>query len=409
MHHPEPAYVRRTADPRVWRRPRWLLILIGMLAAASAFGQDVIWIGRPSARDYLALNVQRAVEGYAELRQQMAQFEAQVGEARRAYFTAAPTDRAAAGDKFGELLFQKDLMIAWPRISAGGDQAQRLASLMTLGNNGRPLDGGIPPSARKAFNNWTSAVGFGVGAGLGMTPDPIKAAAALASGGSLKEYEAYRRLRDQAEYDDWEAQHSGAARKLIEPGSAIPARLFFGETPMMRGFDHRIAKPENYVLRCMYTGRKEETSLFYFWQGQPPQDIAILLAMNPSGLARLKDHAVNQCPPDDKQARAIEASPIKAIITPEIARDARAQRNSIPLNPIEAQAIQDRNAAARQKLDARKAREDERNAKLQACREALQTEVLAARQDRDRIATDAARAKYRDCSRNASKQASDRP
>ncbi|MBO1013994.1 hypothetical protein IPU70_10580 [Achromobacter sp. SD115] len=404
MHHPGPAYVRSGPDPRAWRQSRWLLILIGMLAAASAFAQDVIWIGRPSARDYLALNVQRAVEGYAALRQQMARFEAQVEEARRAYFAASAADRAAAGDIFGELLFQKDLMIAWPRIAAGsGDQAQRFASLMTLGNNGRPLDGGIPPSARKAFNSWVSAVGFGVGSGLGITPDPVKAAAALASSASLKEYEAYRRLRDQAEYDDWEAQRTGAARKLIEPGTAIPARLFFGETPMMRGFDYRVAKPENQILRCMYAGRKEETSLFYFWQGRPPQDIAILLAMNPGGLARLKDHGVDQCPPDDKQARAIESSPAKAIITPEMARDARAQRNSIPLDPIEAQAIQDRNAAARQKMEARKAREDERNAKVLACRETLQAEVLAARQDRDRIANDAARAKYRDCSRNASK------
>ena len=101
----------------VWCNRSFITAIAIALVAASAYAEEVIWIGRPTTGDYMAQSMNRAIEQFAELRQEMTKFEADIEQARRAYFAASASDRSASGEKFGELLFQKDLLIAclkWP-------------------------------------------------------------------------------------------------------------------------------------------------------------------------------------------------------------------------------------------------------------------------------------------------------
>ncbi|WP_286561546.1 hypothetical protein [Variovorax brevis] len=380
----------------MWRSRSWTLVLAGALSASSALA-DVIWIGQPTLRDYMAYNVQKAIEGFVQMREQMAQFEAQVTEARRAYFAAPASNRGAAGDRFGQMLFEKDLMIAWPKVIGTDEQGQLLANFMALANNGRPPDGGIAPSARQAFNRWVSAIRFSTGGGFGSTPDPVKTAHALQSSDSMKEYEAYRRLRDQAEWDDFEAQRSGGARRLLGPGTTVSPRTYFGETPFAQNFDARIARLPNKILQCLYAGRQAEGSVFHFWQGQPPEDIAFLMAMNMSAFTALKDHALDACPPDSKQASAIASSPAKVVITPQMAKDARAQKNSMYVDPAQAEANRQRNEAARAKSADRKSLQEEKSAMFRTCADEMRANIVPAQQARDNNAIKAVHARYMQC------------
>lgn len=380
----------------MFNRRFWPLLVAGALSATSALA-DVIWIGQPTVRDYMAYNVQKAIEGYAQMREQMAQFEAQIADARRAYFAASGSARGPAGDKFGQMLFEKDLMIAWPKVMGNDDQAQLITSVMALANNGRPPDGGIPPSARRAFNQWVSAMRMSAGGGFGSTPDPVKAARALQSSDSLKEYEAYRRLRDQAEWDEVEAQRTGGARKLLSPGTTVSPRAYFGETPFAQNFDARVARLPNKILQCLYAGRQVDGSVFHFWKGQAPDEIAFLMAMNMSAFTGLKDHALDECPPDSRQASAIASSPAKVVITPQMAKDARAQKNSTYLDPAQAEANRQRNEAARSKSAERKALQDEKGAMFKACSDEMRANIVPAQQARDNNAIRAVHARYMEC------------
>ena len=391
----------RTASMRKnWRRRSWILALAGAFSATGAYA-DVIWIGRPTVRDYMAYNVQKAIEAYRQLQGQIAQFEAQIADARQAYFAAPASNRDAAGDKFGQLLFQKDLLIAWPKLLGDDASSRQVANLMILANNGRPPDGGIPPSAKQAFNQWVAAMRFNAGTGFGSFPDPVNAARALQSGGSMTEYEAYRRLRDQAEWDEVEAQRAGGARKLIDSGITIPARTYFGEVPFAQKFNARIAQLPNKILQCMYSGRQAQGAVFHFWKGQPPDDIAYLMAMHMSSFEGLLDHAVDECPPDSKQASAIASSPAKVVITPEMARNAKAEKNSRDISPAEAEAIRLRNEDARAKIAERQAQHDTQRAMLKACSDEWQPKLNAARQSRDPSAQKAAAVGSRECLDNA--------
>lgn len=391
----------RAASQRKHRRSRsWTLVLASVLSATSAVA-DVVWIGQPTVRDYMAYNARKAIEGYGELRDQMAQFEAQIAEARRAYFAAPASNRSAAGDKFGQLLFEKDLTIAWPKVIGNDDQARLVTSLMALANNGRPPDGGIPPSARQAFNSWVSAMRFKSGGGFGSMPDPVKASMALQSGDSLKEYEAYRRLRDQAEWDDFEAQRTGGARKLIGPGTTVSPRSYFGETPFAQNFDARVARLPNKILQCLYAGRQVDGSVFHFWKGQAPDDIAFLIAMNSSAFGALKDHALDECPPDSKQAIAIASSPTKVVITREMAKEASAQKNAMYLDPAQVEANRQRNEAARAKVAERKALQDEKGAMFKACSDEMRASIVPAQQARDNNAIRAIHERNMECMRIA--------
>lgn len=373
-----------------WQRWSWGIVLAAAFSTNSA-SADVIWIGRPTARDYMAYNAQKAIEGYVALREHMAQFESQVRDARQAYFAAPASERASAGDKFGEMLFQKDLLIAAPQIIGSDDQAKLMGSLIALANNARPPDGGIPPSARKAFNVWVSTVRLSAGGSL------ARAAAAMNSSSNLKEYEAYRRLRDQAEWDEFESRRTGAARKLLEPGVTISPSSYFGETPFMQGFDLRVAKLPNKILQCIYAGRQVQGSVFHYWQGKAPDEIAFLMAMNMSAFVGLQDHAVEQCPANSNEASAIASSPAKVVITREMAKEARDQQNKRPLDPAEAHAMRERNEAARQRGAERKAAQDEKAAMFRACYDAHKSEVFAAQAARDNTAIAAAHRRNLEC------------
>lgn len=396
MHKRRGVFTGGWSNLATWRKRSWILAFSAVLAATSTYGEDVIWIGQPTARDYMALNMRRALEQYSELRQQMAQFEAQIEEARRAYFAASPSDRAAAGDKFGEMLFQKDLLIAWPRVASDGDSAKLMAGIIALANDGRPPDGGIPPSAREAFNNWVIVLRFSVGGAVGMTLDPIKAGDALQNSASLKEYEEYRRLRDQAEWDEWESQRNGGMRKLLA-NHVLSPRTYFGENVMKAGFDYQVAQLNNHILQCEYAGRQVDGSIFHFWEGQPPENIAFLIAMNQSAFIGLVDHAVDQCPPDSKQASDIESSPIKVTITPKMAKEASIKSRSAPPLRDPVPVIEEQNARARQQINERLAVQKDRDAKFRACSEELQTDITAARQAKDRNSLKEAHVKYREC------------
>ncbi len=383
-----------------WRRRSWILTLAVAFSATGAYA-DVIWIGRPTVRDYMAYNVQKSIEAYRQLQGQIAQFEAQIADARQAYFAAPASSRDAAGDRFGQLLFQNDLLIAWPKVMGDDASSRAVANLMTLANNGRPPDGGIPPSARQAFNQWVAAMRFNAGTGLGSFPDPVNAVRVLQSATSMTEYEAYRRLRDQAEWDEVEAQRAGGARKLIGPGSTFPASSYFGTTPFAQNFDARIAQLPNKILQCRYSGRQAQGSVFHFWKGQAPDDIAYLMAMNMSAFEALLDHAVDECPPDSRQASAIASSPAKVIITPEMARSARAEKNARPISPAEAEANRQSNEAAQAKIAERQAQHDTQRAMSKACSDEWRLKLNAARQARDTTAQKAAAAAVRECLDNA--------
>lgn len=374
------------------------LLAVLSAAPASVAWAEVIWIGRPTARDYIAYNLHKAGESYVELRENMALFEAKAADARKAYFSASPSQRAAAGDTFGQVLFEKDLLIAWPQVIGGADQGRLVANLMALANNGRPPDGGVPPSALKAFAGWVSSMRIRVGGATGVLSNPANAAAVLQDSASLQEYEAYRRLRDQAEFDEWEAQHTGAPRKLLETHLIRPT-TYFGENAMMKGFDYRIAQLKEQILQCEYAGRKADGSIFHFWKGQPPENIAMLIAMNRSGFSGLVDHAVDACPAQSNSVEVIHSSRAMVSITPEMDKEARIQARYPPPDPEEVRAALARNAAAKKKMEDRNAIDEAKREKGRVCVQEMQVAMAAARQSKDIPSMSAARAGYQECVR----------
>lgn len=102
-------------------------------------------------------------------------------------------------------------------------------------------------------------------------------------------------------------------------------------------------------------------------------------------------------PGDSAQASALAASRGNVVITPQMAKEARAMANSRPLDPAEAQAIKERNAATRQKADERRAAQNEKAAMFKACSDQHQAEVYSARMARDNAAASAAHRKYTEC------------
>ena len=369
------------------------LVLVAALNVGSAFADTVVWIGRPTVRDYMAYSARRAFEQFQQLQQQMAAFNSQIADARQAYFAASPANRAAAGDKFGEMLLQKDMLIAMPKVIGGdGDMGKSVTAIMTLANGGAEPDGGIPPSARAAFGQWVSALQMRSGGSFGRIPDPVKASQALLEGGNLTAYEQYRRLRDQAEIDEIEAQRTGSARKLVGHG-IIQARSFIGTTDA-KGLDNRLSTLSEKLLGCTYAGLSPN---YYFWQGQPPQDITSILAMNSSvhngTLDRLKDHAATECPADDKLASALASAPLKEPLTPQALKDGRANAQTIPLTP-EQQAQQE---MYRKRADDHKAELNTKADAFRACSDALR----ASRLTRDPAAARAANQANLQCNAEA--------
>jgi hypothetical protein len=384
-----------TSKRNRWRRFSWILMAAGTLLATSAAGEEVIWIGRPTTMDYFAYNAQKAVQQYAEASQHMAKFVAEIEEARRAYFAAPASNRTAAGNKFGEMLLQKDLLIALPRVANPDERGDLGSALLALTNGGRPPDGGIPPVARRAFSRWVSAIRMVAGTNFGAMPNPMQVAIALKNSNSLKEYEPYRRLRDQAEWDEFEAMRAGGARKLLAPGALVSPKTYFGSTPMAQGFDSRIAQLPNKILQCEYAGRQAEGSIFHFWNNQAPEEIGLLMAMQRSAFSGLQDHAVAECPADSKLASLLASSPAKVAITPQMVKDAKQQRNWKVQDAAQARAASERIDAAHQRAEDRRSLQVTRASIARACGDDLKAESLVA--GRDRYAMQAAHARYRQC------------
>jgi hypothetical protein len=353
------------------------VIILTACCLNTAFA-DVIWIGRPTVRDYLALSAQRAFEQLQEMRQNMAAFNRQISDARSAYFATSPANRAAAGDRFGELLLEKDLMIATPEVmTEGGDQAKMMSLLMRLAGNGELPDKGIPPSAASAYGEWVSDLQFRSGGGLGRTPNPVKGAQVLQQGSSLKSYEKYRRLRDQAEFDEDEASRNGGVRRLMEHAS-LPATALILKTDAI-GFDSRMGAVSEKILVCIYAGTT--STKYYFWDGRAPENITALMAMNYTArsttLGLVKDHAVDACPPDSKKADVLASVNLREPITPQMVKEGRSQAESVPLTPEQAS----QREASRQASAERKAESDARADAFRACNERYRAEIAAARRE----------------------------
>jgi hypothetical protein len=287
------------------------------------------------------------------------------------------------------------MLIAMGRVSSPDGKNDLGGSLMALANGGRPPDGGIPPMARHAFSHWVTAIRMSAGTEFGRMANPVQVALALKNSGNLKEYEVYRRLRDQAEWDEFEAMRAGGVRKLLAPGALVSPKSYFGSTPMAQGFDGRIAQLPNKILQCEYAGRQAEGSVFHFWHDQAPEEIGLLMAMQMSAFAGLRDHVVAECPADSKLASALASSPAKVAITPQMIKDAKQQRNSAVLDPAQARVVNERNAQARERADERKRLQETRASIIQGCSADLKAQSLAAA--RDRYAMRAAHDNYRQC------------
>lgn len=358
---------------------------------------DVVWIGRPTVRDYFAYSAQRAFEQAQEMQQNMAAFNRQISDARMAYFAASPTNRAAAGDRFGELLLEKDLLIATPEVMGGGGEPGKvLKNLMLLAGKGELPDKGIPPSAASAYGQWVSDLQFRGGGGFGRMPDPIKAAQALQQGGSLKSYETYRRLRDQAEIDEDEASRNGGMRKLMEHAS-LPATALILKADAV-GFDSRIRALNERILVCIYAGMT--STKYYFWDGRVPENITSLMAMNYTAgsttLDLLKDHAADACPPDSKKAAALASVNLKEPLTTQMLKEGRSQAQSMPLTAEQTA----QRAAARQASTERKAASAGRADAFRACSETYRAELDAARLEHRRARADN-NVRYSECNEQA--------
>ncbi|CAM5784046.1 hypothetical protein [Rhizobacter fulvus] len=353
------------------------LIIIATCCLSTAFA-DVIWIGRPTLRDYFAYSAQRAFEQAQEMQQNMAAFNRQISDARTAYFSASPANRAGAGDRFGELLLEKDLLIATSEVmGGGGDPAKVMNLLMRIAGNGELPDKGIPASAASAYGEWISDMQRRSGGGFGAMPDPIKSAQALLQGGSLKSYEKYRRLRDQAEFDEDEASRNGGVRRLMEHAS-FPATTLILKTDAI-GFDSRVRSLSEKILVCIYAGMT--STKYYFWEGRAPDNITALMAMNYTAgsttLGLLKDHAVSACPADSKQAAVLASTNLKEPLTTPMLREGRSQAQSMPLTPEQAA----QQEASRRAATDRKAQSDARAEAFRACNEPWLAEIAAARRE----------------------------
>lgn len=378
-------------NPSPWRKLALMLLTAAALAPFSAASDDLIWIGQPTARDYMAYNLQRGIEQFAELSQQMAQFDGEIEAARRAYFAAPAAHRAEAGNKFGALLFQKDLLIAMGRVVSPDPNNDLASSLMALANGGRPPDGGIPPIARREFNDWVTAIQMHAGTATGRMANPVQVALAIKSSDTLDEYQAYRRIRDQAEWDEFEAMRAGGKRRLLAAGALVSPKSYFGSTPMARGFDDRIARLPNKILQCEYAGRQADSSVFHFWHDRAPDDIGLLMAMQRSAFAGLNDHAAAECPADSKLASALASAPAKVVITPQMLKDARQQRNTGVPDPAQARIMADRTAQLADRRQAQQARATI----IKGCSDNLKAQSRAS--SRDRYAMQAAHADYKQC------------
>jgi hypothetical protein len=72
---------------------------------------------------------------------------------------------------------------------------------------------------------------------------------------SAKEYAEYRRLRDQAEWDEFEARKNGGARKLFTQ-KVFCAVGSIGKSDYSPGMDARVAKlTASKILQCVYGGK----------------------------------------------------------------------------------------------------------------------------------------------------------
>jgi hypothetical protein len=301
-----------------------------MVAAAD------VWVGKPTIGDYVRRDFKDLLQAQQAAVGEKAKFNIEIAEARKAFLATAstPAKRAQAGQRFGELLFAKDLLYGVGLMQEGVSDAawNRINGLHAI--SGGPLDNGIMPDALPLYHQWINAVRTALGARsrtqyiLITNPDRLREALDASSA----QYRIYTDKRDALEIskpadDARRAAEAEALRKKItaataaDGGSAINSqstqRLGDGihwhgdrDTPPLRRMLFQARDAGQQVLQCRYgpslNSRGEESYAQYtFWFESQPANIRQMVAMDSGGaLQFLGSEALANCPPSDKAALA---------------------------------------------------------------------------------------------------------
>ncbi|MEZ5728050.1 MAG: hypothetical protein R3E48_08720 [Burkholderiaceae bacterium] len=188
------------------------MVSLGAQIQASAEVVTEYWIGRPGIGAYIQRSLVSAGRSAMDYRRAAAAGQLELAQARKAYFTATPDKKAAAGDELGDLLLAKDIQLAAGYISNGwSKQSKGIHTFLALLNGGRAFDGGIHASARPTYDAWIRAMRKHLGAKNDVDMVWVTQASLL---GALKAtqsvYAVYRKERDPAERRAWAAGHGGS-------------------------------------------------------------------------------------------------------------------------------------------------------------------------------------------------------
>lgn len=313
-------------------------VLAIVLSAPFAMAQDV-WIGRPTIGDYVRRDIAAVIQSIQQAREAgkvKAEFNQEIGQARKAFFATAgtPDKRGPVEKKFADLLRQKDnhnllMSLVSGEPSGAGGFTGAFDAL-----SGGPLDGGIPAVALPAFNRWVDAMRKSLG-NLS-TADETRLAKAMLDNSGL--YEQYKLERDKAEIEafikrkkEFEAHRStneAIGRARLADGSFRLHEQQQGGLDLVRGRDLRwdrlghnqplrarligLKQAGQQVLRCDYgpsgtwsDGRPRYEG-YTFWYKQPPDGIDELLSMDTTGgLAGLGTRTAHaMCPDTSAVAKA---------------------------------------------------------------------------------------------------------
>lgn len=150
------------------------------------------------------------LDSTAQLAQHKSAFNARIATARSRYFSGGldVKSRAQAEKAFLALLYDKDLALAFPLITAGFSETARLGVELADAMSGGALDNGIPKDASPDFQRWIAAVRRTLGArnnrDMLVLNDSAKFQRALDANAAA--YSVYKARRDSAERDLFEKE-----------------------------------------------------------------------------------------------------------------------------------------------------------------------------------------------------------
>jgi hypothetical protein len=307
-------------------------LMTATLAAAGAPGTEY-WIGKPGSGDYFRKNAADAIIAAIALKRSAGQFEGRIEAARQDYFSAPAARRERAGDEFAQLLLAKDLLFADILVRDGiNPHSEAVLAVMAM-RGGRPLDGGIRPTALPSFRTWVRSIR----SGLGATSDeallmPDQAAFEKALIASAGNFEAYRKERDLAETRIWRSAHpaqgeEAGRRPLVQPvATTLPPRFFAFNQRRSAAFENALEAAQRSgarSLRCRYGPSYDAAGMeafgdYYFWKDRPPENIASLMALDTDSMRPIEDHALAKCPGTEAEARSAASVPPKTLVSAEL-------------------------------------------------------------------------------------------